>query len=167
MVRAGDLIGLPVLGGEQLKRLGTVQEVLFSQDGRWVTGLRLDGGWLQPGRMLDYQAVRAVGEAHILADELYLPAHEQSRPRRELLGLPVLRGSGEEAGIMDDVHFDPKTGEVKALQLSHGLVDDLLMGKAVMPVEAPVLTGEAAILINPDVGADDAGLGDSLGGTMR
>jgi uncharacterized protein YrrD len=59
---------------------------------------------------------------------------------------------------MDDLHFDPSTGRVVALQLSRGLVDDLLGGKEIVAVSGPLVTGEAAILLD---GSDD------LDGGMR
>ncbi|HEY3368073.1 MAG TPA: PRC-barrel domain-containing protein [Symbiobacteriaceae bacterium] len=158
MVKAGDLIGLPVLGGPQLKRLGQVQEVLFSPDGRQVCGLLLDGGWFQPARILDYRAVQTVGETHVLAAEVYLTQENGAKSRQDLHGLPVLRGNGEEAGLMDDLVFDAATGAVTGLQLSRGLVDDLYHGKTVIPLEADVIAGEAAILLG--------GPGDVSGGTF-
>jgi uncharacterized protein YrrD len=147
--RGSDLIGLPVLAGPQLRRLGRVQEVLLSPGGDRVCGLLLDGGgWLQPRRVLDYGAVTAVGPTHVLADESYLPDDVATRCCQDLHGLPVLGAGGDEVGLLDDVHFDPATGQVIALQLSHGFVDDLLSGKEMVALQGPVFTGEAAILLD-------------------
>jgi uncharacterized protein YrrD len=156
--RGNELIGLPVLAGPRLKRIGRVQEVLLSADGAWICGLVLDaGGWLSQRRVLDFQAIRTVGDTHLIAaDETYLPEEVGTRCCQELHGLPVLRGTGEEVGFMDDFHFDPETGQVTALQLSHGFVDDLLKGKELVALTGPVVAGEAAILLD--------GPGDHSGG---
>jgi uncharacterized protein YrrD len=146
------LIGLPVLIGPKLQRIGRVHEVLLSADGARICGLLLDaGGLLRPRRVLDFRAVKAVGDTHLLAGESYLPADGGTRNCKELHGLPVLRTTGEEVGVLDDFHFDPATGQVTALQLSHGFVDDLLSGKEVLPLAGPAHAGEAAILLgDPD-----------------
>jgi len=147
--RGSQLIGLTVLTGPDLRPIGEVREVLLSPDGRRICGLVLDpGGWLQPRRALDFRAVRFVGETSLIAEEVYLDGQQESRCGRDLLGLPVIRRSGEEVGVMDDFHFDPATGQVTALQVSHGLVDDLLSGKELVPLEGPVTAGEAAILLD-------------------
>jgi uncharacterized protein YrrD len=147
--RGSDLIGLPVLAGPQLRRIGRVQEVLLSAGGESVCGLLLEGGgWLQPRRVLDYRAVTAVGDTHVLADEVYLPDDVATRCCQDLHGLPVLGTGGAEVGLLDDLHFDPATGQVTALQLSHGFVDDLLSGKEIVALSRPAHTGEAAILLD-------------------
>jgi len=151
--RARELIGLPVLTRVGLKRLGRVQEVLVSRDGGHLCGLVLEeGGWVRPRRVLDYQAVRAIGPTQILADEQYLAEEAQTKCCRDLFGLPVLTHSGEELGRMDDLHFDPSGGQITAVQLSRGFVDDLLRGKSLTPVHGALQPGEAAILLDGPAG---------------
>ena len=159
MPRGSDLVGLPVLAGCQLRRIGRVQEVLLSGDGSHICGLVLDGGgWLHPRRVLDFGAVSLVGPTHVLADETYLPDTGATRCCQDLHGLPVLDANGEEVGLMDDFLFDADTGQVTALQLSHGFVDDLLSGKQILPLHGPVHPGQAAILLD--------GPGDNPGGAL-
>jgi uncharacterized protein YrrD len=149
-----------VLAGARFRRIGRVQEVLLADDGSRVCGLVLEaGGWFQQRRVLDFQAVQAVGETHVLAEEIYLTDEGKTRCCQELRGLPVLRPGGEELGLVDDVHFDSRTGQVTALQLSHGFVDDLLSGKEVVALTGPLQTGEAAILLD--------GPGDTYGGALE
>ena len=107
-----------------------------------------EGGWFHPRRVLDFEAVHKVGETHLLAAESYLSEEAQVRCGQDLHGLPVLRATGEEVGVMDDFFFDPVTGQVTALQLSRGFVDDLLNGKSVVAIVGPVKAGEAAIMLD-------------------
>lgn len=147
--RGSDLVGLPVLAGPELRRIGRVQEVLLSSDGSRVVGLQLEsGGWLKAPRVLDYAAVKMVGPTHLVAEETYLPEGVATRCCDTLHGLPVLGADGAEIGLADDVHFDEATGRLTALQLSHGFVDDLLSGKEILPLAGPMITGEAAILLD-------------------
>lgn len=158
MPRSSDLIGLPVLTMPHMKRIGRVQEVLISRDGSHLYGLVIEsGGFLHPRRILDFKAVRAMGSTHLLADERYLTDESGACSGGRLHGLPVLDGSGEELGMMDDLHFDPSTGRIIAFQLSRGFVDDLLGGKEVVAINGPVTTGEAAIVL-ADQGDLDGGV---------
>ncbi|HWI53129.1 MAG TPA: PRC-barrel domain-containing protein [Symbiobacteriaceae bacterium] len=159
MPRGSDLVGLPVLAGPELRRIGRVQEILLASDGSRVCGLTLEGGgWLQPRRVLDYLAVKAVGPTHLIAEETYLTDDVKTRCCDDLHGLPVLEAGGAEVGLADDFYFDAATGRLTALQISHGFVDDLLSGKEVLPLAGPLQTGEAAILLD--------GPGDSVGGAL-
>jgi uncharacterized protein YrrD len=159
MPRASDLIGLPVLCGPGMRRIGRVQEVLFAPDGMRVAGLVLGGGgWFRPPRALDFQAVRAVGETCILAErESYLPPDLHHPPIRSLRGKPVLTGDGVEVGTMDDLHVDPATGTVTAVQLSRGMMDDLLSGKRVLTPPPALVLGEEAILMEDGAAPDAPG----------
>ena len=157
--RGSDLVGLPVLAGPELRRIGRVQEVMLSGDGSRVCGLQLDGGgWLKAPRVLDYQAVKMVGPTHLIAEETYLADDVETRCCHVLHGLPVLGKGGEEIGLADDVHFDAATGRLTALQLSHGFVDDLLSGKEILPLAGPFYQGEAAILLDEP--------GETFGGAL-
>lgn len=168
MPRGRDLIGLPVLAGRHMRRIGRVQEVLLSGDGTRICGLVLDGGgWLHQRRVLDFAAVRSVGQTHLLVEAesylvgepLALHSPDRTHPCEELRGMPVLRENGEEVGTLDDIHFEPQSGRVTALQLSRGLVDDLLSGKEILPVNGAMTTGEAAILLGDP--------GDLSGGALK
>lgn len=159
MPRGQDLIGLPVLSWPALRRIGRVFEVLVNTERMCICGLVLDeGGLLHPRRVLDFTAVVAVGPSHLLAEERYLNGEETGRACRELLRLPVLDGAGTELGMLDDLQFDRQSGRVTALQLSRGLVDDLLTGKPLVGVPEVVRAGEAAILLD--------GPGELAGGAL-
>jgi uncharacterized protein YrrD len=139
---------MPVLAIPHLQRIGQVREVLLDSSGTQILGLLLaEGGFLQGRRILDYLAVESVETTHVLAAERYIAPSSHTVDGQRLHGRPVLRPSGEEVGLLDDFHFDPATGQITALQLSHGLVDDLLKGKEIVALTGPVVTREAAILL--------------------
>lgn len=136
-----------------------MQELLLSRDGLRLRGLVLEsGGLFSRRKVLDYRAVQSVGETCIVAgEEQYLEAEDATRPGSDLTGLPVLDGSGEELGTLDDLHFDPATGQIHAFQLSRGFVDDLLSGKAILPLTGPAIAGEGAIRLS-SAGGEEGGL---------
>lgn len=149
MPKASDLIGLSVLVEPELRRIGRVHEIVLSPDRCQIRGLVIDaGGLFRPRRVLDFAAVRAVGATHLIARaEQFVPDDLPHCRAEALQGLPVLDGAGEELGTMDDLHYDLATGQIEALQLSRGFVDDLLGGKEIVPLGGAMVAGEAAILV--------------------
>jgi uncharacterized protein YrrD len=149
VLMGSQLLGLPVLAGPRLRRIGRVQEVLLTRDAGRVCGLALDGGgWPSPRAVLDFQAIRAIGESYVLAEERYLTEEDGARCCREFRGLPILTAGGAEVGSLDDFQFDPETGRVTGLQVSRGFIDDLLSGKEIVALAGPLYAGEAAILLD-------------------
>jgi uncharacterized protein YrrD len=146
MPRGSDLIGLPVHLGPTIKRIGSIQDAVLTGDLTTVAGLLLSrGGLFRRRRILAYRAVRALRPTHLLAEEIYLDELEGLRTAHDLRGRPVLAADGSEVGLLDDIHFDPASGRVLALQLSHGLVDDLLTGKGIIAMSGPMAVWEEAI----------------------
>jgi len=155
--RGSDLIGLPVLAGQQMQRIGRVQEILISRDGLRLCGVVLDtGGLFTKRRVLDFGAITAIGSTYLLAEERYLEDEGNTCCGEALHGLPVLDASGEELGMLDDLHYEASTGQIQAFQLSRGFVDDLFGGKEIVPLSGPAIAGEGAILLG--------GAGESEGG---
>lgn len=158
--RGSDLIDLPVLSWPDLKRIGRVAEVLIDTERLCLCGLVLQaGGLLQPRRVLDFTGVVKVSATHLLASERYLEDDHHARCGRDLIHLPVLDCAGAEMGLLDDLQFDRRTGRITALQISRGLVDDLIGGKAVISMTGPVIAGQSAILLE--------GPSDPIGGGLH
>lgn len=141
MPRGHDLIGLPVHQPPQMRRLGTLQDALLAPDLARIVGFSLTGAsfqWRRRPQVLAWEAVQALRPTHLVAEAQFLESDDGLIPALVLQGRPVLGPDQSEAGFLDDIHFDPLSGRIMALQLSNGLVDDLIQGKRVMAVDRPL-----------------------------
>lgn len=141
MPRGHDLIGLPVRQPPTMRTIGTLQDAILAPDLTRIVGLCLSGRSLfsrKPQRVLAWEAVQALRPTHLVAEADYIEVEGCPVGAAELRGRPVLGPDRCEAGFLDDIHFDPITGKVIALQLSQGLVDDLFQGKGVVAVDGPL-----------------------------
>lgn len=141
MPRGHDLIGLPVHQPPTMRTIGTLQDALLAPDLTRIVGFSLTrAGFFRrrPHRVLAWEAVQALRPTHLVAQAAYIEVTDGPVASMELRGRPVLGPDRCEAGFLDDIHFDPITGRVIALQLSQGLVDDLFQGKGVVAVDGPL-----------------------------
>lgn len=63
------------------------------------------------------------------------------------IGKTLVDSHGEELGIVSDVIFDEKDGEIEGLEISKGLIDDLFMGRQILSGYIPPASKENVLLI--------------------
>lgn len=160
MPRGHDLIGLPVHQPPTMRTIGTLQDALLAPDLTRIVGLCLTGRGLftrKPQRVLAWAAVQALRPTHLVAEADFIEVTEGSVAAARLRGRPVLGPDRCEAGFLDDIHFDPITGKVIALQLSQGLVDDLFQGKGLVAVDGPLSVWDDLICFQVAGSEEDPG----------
>lgn len=114
------MIGLPVV--REGSRLGVVDGVNVSPNGRSLAGLYLQTGSLRAG-YLPAESIRLLGENAVLADGA-------SSRRAKRFALRRARDtSGLKLGVVTDALIDESALSVEAVELSFGPIDDLLRGR--------------------------------------
>jgi len=119
MIRASDLLGLPVVDLVQAEKLGLVEEIVLDPDGRRIAAFAVKNGSL-PGRrkrrMVPAQRVYAIGpEALTLEQVGGLPdeAEVGGLPTLgEMAGRRVLSRHGKLLGSVCDVLIDEDNGQI-------------------------------------------------------
>lgn len=155
MIRASDLLGLPVVDLVQAEKLGLVEEIVLDPDARRIAAFAVRNGSL-PGRrrrrMVPGQRVYAIGpEALTLEQVAGLPdeAPVDGLPTLgELAGRRVLSRHGKLLGSVCDVLIDEDNGQVVGYALdvpSARGVPILQRGKAAWP---DYVRAEAALRIS-------------------
>jgi uncharacterized protein YrrD len=148
MPRGHDLIGLPVHQPPTMRTIGTLQDALLAPDLTRIVGFSLTKAGLfrrRPHRVLAWAAIKALRPTHLVAEADFIEVSDGPVAAMDLRGRPVLGPDRSEAGFLDDIHFDPITGRIIALQLSHGLVDDLFQGKGLVAVDGPLMVWDDLI----------------------
>lgn len=120
MTRANRLIGLPVV--REGSRLGVVNAVRFSRDGKQIAGLHMQGNSLRSG-YLPAESISLLGEFAVLSTDMPSGRADRFTLRR------VRDTSGLKLGIITDALVDENALSVEALELSFGPIDDLLQGR--------------------------------------
>ncbi len=157
MLKAREIIGLPVISIKTGKRLGTAKDVLLNA--QWeLTGILLNPGRMFfPPQIIEQKNLIAIGE-----DAITVPGKEAMRRldrnsplfslrfgKKIITGMPVMTRSGMQLGRLEDVYLeDPSVNKINGLELTDGFISDLMEGRKCFPLDGEAAIGEETILVD-------------------
>jgi len=150
-----NVLGLPVISAKDGMRIGTLKDIAFCKDNKGIHGfiLEKDNHALKGNVVLLHNVLSLGNDALIIESPDCLLEYRKFKKvcdiqeDIQLRGLKIYTHSGDHIGIVQDVLFDYKTGKVEGVQVSDGLVQDLLMGRKILPFLGRVEIGNANILV--------------------
>lgn len=160
MLRARDVIGLPVISVDDGRKLGEVRDILL---GEWqIKGLLLDAKyWFGSARAVACEGIHSLGaDAVMVADPeavyTFGDFTELGRlfisGKKKLQGMPVMTPNGQQLGYIEDVYFDDDLGKtITGLELTDGFISDFTEGRKVVMVRNDAQLGEDAVICHGDM----------------
>lgn len=162
MPRSRELIGLPVYCTNTGQRLGQVLDLVCDMEREVIAGIILkEDSWLQEGKAIAFKGISYNHLRSLLVKEpLILPEKALDSFQAGLVELERLKGvkilspEGDELGNLTDVEIDLDTGRLQNIEISGGLICDLLNGRSVIPMSMVQAVGLDAIIASPDAKID-------------
>jgi uncharacterized protein YrrD len=135
-MKAGlDVVGLPLVDGNG-QQVGRVRDLVLDDRGRQVLGVMLERGWLRRRRQFialhDVQAIRR--DRVVATPDPYAAPPE--RADGSLTGKVAVSRVGRYVGVVGDVYFDERTGEVTAYEIIPPERQSGQRRRKIVPVEA-------------------------------
>lgn len=129
MKRMSKIIGLAAVLHGTGRRIGLVERVCLSADGQDLAGLVLRlYGLTRRKRFVPFGNISLWGEVAVAVKE-----HEKlpllMKRQDDVLNLTVLDTSGERLGWVTDALIEEGSGQICALEISQGIVDDFTRGR--------------------------------------
>lgn len=154
MRKIQDVLGLPVLDLGSGKKIGTIKDVYFNQEGE-LRGFAVDShGILSRTGYLYYKDITAIGDdAVTIGNERFLqpiPSNQfysfnfGKKPYKEL---PVVTTNGHELGYIKDVYFMEEMGKIIGYEISDGFLTDITEGRRTIKSPQSMIIGEDAIIV--------------------
>jgi len=110
-----QLRGRAVVSVQQAEKIGTVHDVLVDTSAHRLAGLVLQGGLFRGGPSIAWADVRTIGQDAVMVDDRRAAANatvDGAVKLADLRGRKVVTDSGELAGTIDGLDFDPETGTI-------------------------------------------------------
>ena len=157
MQKLRNLFGLPVLITGTGAQIGEVKEVILDLEQAAVRGIVLAGAnWFTNDQGVVFEDVFRIGRDALMLRATY--AVQELTPAMmpgtvyylcDLLDKQIYTDTGVSFGILVDALYDSTTGEIKAYEISDGLITDLLYGRKIMPLPQAQVVGQERLII-PD-----------------
>lgn len=151
MPKGRELVGLPVISQDGGEELGRVQDLLYDEKSCTLQALVLaDGGWLKHPQVVDYASLAGRGPKSFTvagAGEVRHELPSGTRRWQEIKGLRLLDKNGQELGLVEDLVIDLPSGRLRAMEISTGLVNDLLEGRQEIPFSGSINWGPDNVTI--------------------
>ena len=157
MQKLRDLLGLPVLELENGTQIGEVREVVLDIEMASVLGILIAGAnWFTESQGIlfhdlfslgrDAVTVRNCDTVQTITDLLAL---ESTCHLEDLLNKDIFTETGINLGALVDIVFETTTGEIKAYEVSDGIITDLIHGRMLMPLPQAQVISEDKLIV-PD-----------------
>lgn len=158
MLKYGDVLGLPVICGNDGKKIGMVKDVIFCLKTKKVKGFLLEPGRYETTKKIAMfgDVLNIGGGAVIINNCLNIKTVNKAgyetefKLRGRINGSRIYSKSGEDLGIVKDVLFDINTGQIEGVEVSNGILQDIYQGRRVVPLFGKVEFSEEIILVGRD-----------------
>jgi uncharacterized protein YrrD len=156
-MKRGWLLGLPVISARTGKKMGVVADIIFKPGQQKIKGLLVSSeGFVERKKHIPLERVRTIGRHVVIVDEPLqndgqaggLPIEGNEEYGNRILGRQLLRGDGQELGLISDIILDPNDGRIEGFEISRGLIDDLLEGRYILPYDASNSISEDAVIVS-------------------
>lgn len=157
MRRTREIVGLPVLNLRSGDQIGWVQDVVFDEDSRKISGVLLENAHIfHSSKGIPREVVAAVGKDaltvsdHVVQDILGIKWSEK-------VGNQVFTQGGEAKGTIEDVFLDDSAENVIGFEVSDGLFSDLVEGRGTILQENVMVDGKDVLIVEDQVSPWDQG----------
>jgi len=153
-----EILGVPVICINNGKNIGYIKDILFCLFEKKVLAFLIElKGCHICKKIIFIEDVINIGiDAVVISSDSslknikQLKNNEKFKQTGKVIGLKVYTKKGQDLGIIKDVLFDSKTSKIDGVQVSDGLINDILKGRNIVPLFGKVEFGSENILIDKE-----------------
>ena len=158
MERYSEVLGLPVISAEDGKKVGVVKNIIFCPKRKKLLAFLLECKSYELSKkvVLPEDIINLGKDAVIIKDLNSVQALRKAKntdeftEKGEVIGLRVYSKAGDDMGVVKDVIFDYKSWTIDGVEISDGLIQDIVKGRSVLPLLGKVEFGESIILVDKE-----------------
>ncbi|NSW89171.1 MAG: PRC-barrel domain-containing protein [Firmicutes bacterium] len=174
MEKSRRIIGLPVIVIPGEKELGFVKDVVYNSKEKQVKAVIIEKMEGKSGTgLIMLEDINEISSDGILINKENEKRIEQYRYKKgnknynksktkktlkigcseqlkEIKDTKIYSKSGNELGVVKDVLFDYRTGNIEGVEISDGILQDLMEGRKIIPLIGKYEFGEDGLLVDND-----------------
>lgn len=157
MKTSTDVLGKQVISLDGGALLGTVDDLLFSENQSHVLGFSIKTGMFGEPIIIAFADIDAFGPDALVARPAGSVGSEPgaTAPERQpaVQGKRVITRDGRDLGRVKDLHFDERTGEILGYELANNAFAGLLPRRYILPPNHGLTVGVDVVLVEPEAAA--------------
>jgi len=159
LIKINDVLGLPVIYDNGEKSPGFLKDIIFNTYEKQVKAFIAERtGIMKDETIFELEDICDIGEGTVIIkkptkaspwfkDKENRKYSDIDKKKEEIR---VYTKVGEDLGTVKDIYFNLKTGYIEAFELSHGLVQDIIDGRKMIPLIGKYEFGKDNILVGKD-----------------
>lgn len=154
MKTSTEVLGKPVISLEGGVQLGTVDDLLFSENQSHILGFSVKPGMFTDSFVVLFSEISAFGPDALVARQArsVQPAAGTAavEPQPAIRGKRVMTRNGRDLGEVTDLHFDEQSGEILGYELANNAFAGLLPRRYILPPSEGLTVGADVVLVEPE-----------------
>ncbi|MDA8236183.1 MAG: PRC-barrel domain-containing protein [Clostridia bacterium] len=156
MLKGRQVLSLPILTLDKGIQLGEVKDLIYDPETGYFQGVTMeDGGWLWGAKIIRFEEFNSIGQdALTIAGEEAVcytakdgDAKHLYKNRKDITGYKVMTTGGKDLGTVEDILLQPETGKITGFEISDGVINDLLAGRAELYWDELPTIGEGTVVV--------------------
>ena len=154
--KGSELIGLPVICLDEGCKKMEIKDLLYSLTEYRLMGFIVEQGkYFHDKKIIKFENVKSIDENAVILQNKQcierikdvIENPELTCLGEKLLDMEVITEDGQNVGLIQDITIDLPTGNLTELIISEGILDDLMVGRPILPIEANLdLTGDTLVI---------------------
>ncbi len=160
LLKCSEMIGLPIISVSTNEKLGIVRDIVFKVPTKEICAfVILNKIILSSLKVVKIQDIMNIGKSAVLIqdDNCLIPfkrylneVNDVKKYGDEIAEKQIYTDNGIELGIIQDITFDFETGMLDEIEISDGLVQDLIEGRKMFPVSESIQLEQGIVIIESE-----------------
>ncbi|MBZ4645551.1 MAG: hypothetical protein PWR27_1890 [Petroclostridium sp.] len=159
MLKFSEIIGLPVISISTGNRIGVVKDIIFISTTKKILALIINNKKIMSNtKAIKVEDIVKAGRSAILVkDEKCVISLDQlpqlpnmKKYRDEIVDLQVYTDSGVNLGTVQDASFDFEIGMLEEIEISDGIVQDLIEGRKFIPATESIQLEKGIVIVESE-----------------
>ena len=155
MLRYSEVIGLPVICAATGKKAGVIKDIVFCPENKKIAAFEIEKNSCEiKKKVVLKEDVLSLGkDAMIIENENKIIAFKKVKDKLgvkkkgTIIGFKIYTKYGEDIGVVKDILFDFEKNTLDGVEVSDGLIQDIVKGRNLLPLLGKVEFRKENILV--------------------
>lgn len=147
VIKQSECLGLPIISASDGGIVGRVKDFLVSDKDKSIYGVTLEGNLFNSARIILLEDVLRIGKDAMIVYSKDVVRNSNSSPHYSMRDKEVYTRDGINLGIVKDIRINELNGEIECVEVSDGIIADIVNGRSVLPLIGRVLFSDSSIVV--------------------